>query len=81
MSGSTAPFRLLETTVEDIHNAYKAEQLTARQLVQMYLDRIEAHDQTGATINAIITLNAKAFEAADRLDAVREAVRHGPRRG
>ncbi len=73
MSASTAPFRLLETTVEDIHNAYKAEQLTARQLVQMYLDRIEAHDQTGATINAIITLNAKALKEADRLDVAYQA--------
>ena len=35
-------FPLLEATIDVIHQAYKARQLTARQLVQLYLDRIEA---------------------------------------
>ena len=39
----------------------------------MYVDRIAAYDKTGPTINAIITLNAKALEAADRLDAALKA--------
>src|SRR5437667_6513809 len=39
------PFNIVETTIEEIHAAYKSGQLTARQLVQMYLDRIEAYDQ------------------------------------
>jgi amidase len=62
-------FDLLETTIEDVHSAYKAGQLTARQLVQMYLDRIEAYDKQGPALNAIITINSKALEEADRLDA------------
>jgi amidase len=66
-------FNLLETTIDEIHKAYKSGQLTTRQLVQMYLDRIETHDQTGPTINAIITLNAQALEAADGLDAAFKA--------
>jgi len=68
MSASAA-FRLLETTIDAIHQAYKAGQLTARQLVQLYLDRIEAYDQTGPTINAIITRNNTALAEAERLDA------------
>src|SRR3990172_10607597 len=63
------PFRLLEATIEDIHAAYKSGQLTSRQLVQLYLDRIEAYDKKGPSINAIITLNPKALEEAARLDA------------
>jgi amidase len=41
--------------------------------VQMYLDRIAAYDQTGPSINAIITLNATALEEADRIDAAFQA--------
>ena len=67
--GSAVAFILLETTIDAIHQAYKSGQLTTRQLVQMYVDRIAAYDKTGPTINAIITLNAKTLEAADRLDA------------
>src|SRR5213593_3318455 len=66
---STASFNILETTIDDIHAAYKSGQLTCRQLVQTYLDRIEAFDKQGPNINAIITLNSKALEEADRLDA------------
>lgn len=69
-AGSQAkPFRLLEATVDDIHAAYKAGTLTVRQLVQLYLDRIEAYDKKGPAINAIITLNPEALKEADRLDA------------
>ena len=63
------PFNIMETTIEEIHAAYKSGQLTARQLVQMYVDRIEAYDQKGPAINSIITLNKKALEEADQLDA------------
>lgn len=64
-----APFHLLEATVDSIHAAYKTGRLTARQLVQRYLDRIEAYDKKGPAINAVITVNPKALDEADRLDA------------
>src|SRR5262249_44075866 len=48
-------------------------QLTARHLVQMYLDRIAAYDQTGPTINAIITLNTHALAEAAQLDVALQA--------
>ena len=62
-------FNVLETSIEAIHAAYKSGELTCRQLVQMYLDRIEAYDKKGPALNAIITLNSKALAEADRLDA------------
>ena len=62
-------FNILETTIDEIHAAYKSGQLTCRQLVQMYLDRIDAYDKKGPAINAIITLNSEALKEADRLDA------------
>ncbi|MBI2357467.1 MAG: amidase [Deltaproteobacteria bacterium] len=69
MAMAKEPFNLLEATIDDIHSAYRSGQLTARQLVQMYLDRIEAYDKRGPAINAIITVNPRALEEADRLDA------------
>ena len=69
MAQSTANFKILEVTVDDIHSAYKSGQLTCRQLVQMYLDRIEAFDKKGPAINTIITISSTALQEADRLDA------------
>jgi amidase len=67
--GKPAPFQqIVETTVDDIHNAMKAGELTSHQLVQEYLDRIEAYDKRGPNINAIITLNPQALAEADKLD-------------
>ena len=68
-----APFRLLEATVDDIHAAYTSGTLTSRQVVQLYLERIEAYDKKGPGINAIITLNPDAVTEADRLDAAFKA--------
>src|SRR6185503_11336810 len=69
MAESAGAFRLLEASIADIHQAYRSGQLTARRLVEMYLARIEAYDQKGPAINAIITINSKALEEADQLDA------------
>jgi Asp-tRNA(Asn)/Glu-tRNA(Gln) amidotransferase A subunit family amidase len=70
---SAQAFDVVETTVADIHAAYKASTLTARQLVQTYLDRIDAYDKKGPAINSIISLNPNALEEADRLDAAFKA--------
>ena len=66
-------FDVMETTIQDVQSAYKAGRLTAHQLVQMYLDRIKAYDQQGPKLNSIITINPKALEEADRLDAAFKA--------
>ena len=63
-------FDLLETTIDKIHSAYRAGELTCRQLVELYLERIEKHDQDGAKLNAIIAINPNVFEQADNLDAM-----------
>jgi amidase len=67
--GKAGPFQIMETTIDDIHAAFKSGKLTAHQLVQGYLDRINAYDKQGPRINSIITLNPKALEEADKLDA------------
>src|ERR1700736_6234363 len=65
----TKPFHLEEASVQDIQDAYKSGRLTAHQLVQLYLNRIEALDKKGPSLNTIITLNPQALQEADRLDA------------
>ena len=62
-------FRLVETSVDEVHAAYTSGTLTAHELVQAYLDRIDAYDKKGPTINCIITINPRALAEADALDA------------
>ncbi len=62
-------FHLLETTIEDIHAALQSKRITCRQLVNLYLKRIEAYDKEGPRLNAVQTINSRALEEADRLDA------------
>jgi amidase len=62
-------FTVVETTIADIHAAFRDGTLTARQLVEAYLGRIEAYDKNGPRINSIISLNPHALAEADRLDA------------
>ena len=62
-------FSIIEATIDQIHAAYRSGELTCRQLVQMYLDRIAGFDKNGPAINAIITLNPDALREAARLDA------------
>jgi amidase len=64
------PFQIMETTIDDIHAAFKSGKLTARQLVQGYIDRINAYDKAGPNINSVITINPTALDEADKLDAV-----------
>jgi len=72
MPTEASSFRLMwtqEATIADILAAFKAKELTCRQLVQMYLDRIEAYDRKGPALNAIVMVNPNAAAAADALDA------------
>ena len=64
----TGRFCLQETTIAGIQRAFADGSLTARQLVELYLNRIEAYDRNGPEINSIITVNPQALEDADRLD-------------
>jgi len=82
MSPTEDSFTLPEATIEDIHAAYAAGSLTARQLAQMYIDRIDAYDRGGPRINSVITVNPAALEEADRLDAAyRQSGKTGPLHG
>ena len=63
-----APLRVEETTIADIHAAFKAKRFNCHALVQRYLDRISAYDKQGPAINSLILVNPKAIAIADSLD-------------
>ncbi len=66
--GSTPAFKIEETTIAQVHAAFKAKTLTCHALVAKYLARIDAYDKKGPAINAIVTLNPNALAVADSLD-------------
>jgi len=69
--------QLEEATIVELQAAMTAGSLTARQLAEMYLERIRTIDQSGPSINAILEINPDALEIADQLD--RERQQQGPR--
>jgi amidase len=60
-----------EATVSSIQSALATRKVTCVEVTQAYLNRIEAYDDKGPALNAIITVNPRALETAremDRLD-------------
>jgi amidase len=70
---SRPSFEIMEATVPRLQAALSAGIITSRDLVGMYLSRIESYDQKGPMLNAISAINAKASSEAEALDAERRA--------
>ncbi len=66
-----------EQSIAELQAAMTAGKVTSRGLVDSYLARIQAYDQEGPRLNALVTLNSRAREEADALD--RERVEKGAR--
>ncbi|MBL4602698.1 MAG: amidase, partial [Emcibacteraceae bacterium] len=60
-------FRFVEATIDDIHVALKSGDMTCRQIVSGYLDRINSFDQD-TKLNAITVINKNALARADEID-------------
>lgn len=61
------PFDITEKSIRQIHAAIETGDLTCRQLIDMYLKRIEAYDRP-TDLNAILLVNPHARARADQLD-------------
>ncbi|HXM97113.1 MAG TPA: amidase family protein [Candidatus Dormibacteraeota bacterium] len=61
-------FRLMETSIADVHRAMQAGILTCHDLVQQYLDRIHAYDQQGPAIDSMLYINTASLKQADDMD-------------
>lgn len=75
--GQQPPFDVVERTIPELAAAMAAGTVTSQALVQAYLARIDAYDQRGPALNAMITVNPNALAQAAALD--RERASRGPR--
>ena len=64
-----------EASVRAVHAALDSGKVTCTQVVQHYLDRIDAFDDRGPAVNAIITVNRRALETAAQMDRLDRAAR------
>ena len=76
------PFDLDEMTVSELQSAMASGRYTSRQLVERYLQRIDAIDRRGPSLRSVIEVNPDAGALADAMDAERKAGKvRGPLHG
>src|SRR5688572_17936460 len=75
-------FEVHEASIRELQAAMAGNRVTAVQLVDAYLARIEAYDRGGAQLNSVLRLNPHARADAARLDSLRKAgTVYGPLHG
>ena len=62
-----------EATISELQSALSSGQLTARQLTEIYIQRIEELDRQGPQLRSIIEINPDALTIAEELDKERQA--------
>jgi Asp-tRNA(Asn)/Glu-tRNA(Gln) amidotransferase A subunit family amidase len=70
-------FDVAEKSIRELQAAMADGRVTAERLVELYIERITAYDQSGPRLNAVIHINPNAARDARQLDAERKA--RGPR--
>ncbi len=63
---------MTEFTIDELQKMMKLGEITARELTETFLDRIEEIDKNGPKLNAIIEINPDALDIADGLDKERK---------
>ncbi len=74
-AGRPSTFVPEEATISAIHDALASKGVTCVQVVQAYLRRIDAYDDRGPALNALISINRAALETAGELDRVQASNR------
>ncbi len=67
------PQGILAKSLPEIADALNKGEITSQALVQLYLDRINAVDRNGPTLQAVLRVNPDALADAKALDALRAA--------
>jgi amidase len=62
-----------EWSISELQSKMASGELTARQLAELYLQRIADIDQNGPRLNSVIEVNPDALAIAEQLDAERKA--------
>jgi len=76
-AGSPEPFDITEKSIVELQQAMQAGILTSEELVEEYLQRMDAYEEAGPAINSMISMNPDALDEARALDQEREL--QGPR--
>lgn len=63
----TDSFRFVEATIDDVHSAIRSGAMSCTDIVNGYLQRIEAYDQSSG-MNSIIFTNPNAVDRARQMD-------------
>ncbi|HBJ89164.1 MAG TPA: glutamyl-tRNA amidotransferase, partial [Gammaproteobacteria bacterium] len=75
-------YDVVEASINEIQSALERGQVTSVEIVDAYLQRIEAYDKQGPALNSIMRVNPQARQQAAALDAERSAGRvRGPLHG
>jgi amidase len=69
ITSETPDFELDEETISSVREKLDSGKLTSVEVVQSYLDRIQAIDKEGLQLNSIIEVNPDALAIAKKLDA------------
>lgn len=64
---SDDPFRFVEATIDDVHEALRSGTMSCEEIVAGYLRRIDTYDRSSG-LNAIILVNPAAQERARQID-------------
>lgn len=80
--GITDNFTVQEATITDLQQRMQKGTISSQQLTKLYLDRIEAVDKKGPTLNSVIEVNPDALQIAAQLDRERKSGKvRGPLHG
>jgi amidase len=66
------PTGILEKSLPEIAEALNNGEITSESLVKLYLERIDAVDKNGPTLQSILSLNPDAIKVAKKLDMMRK---------
>jgi amidase len=76
-AAQTARYDAFEKTIPELQDAMERGEVTSRELVRQYFERIEAFDRGGPALNSLLYVNPRALEEAEALDRERRDL--GPR--
>jgi Asp-tRNA(Asn)/Glu-tRNA(Gln) amidotransferase A subunit family amidase len=72
MVSAQSNFDVFESSILEIQTALEQGEIDSVQLVEQYLDRIQAYDKDGPRLNSIVRINPQAIAEARALDSERE---------
>ena len=81
-NAGTDDFPWFEMSIAEMQKGYTDGAFSIHEVVQGYLDRIEAIDKSGPVLNSVIAINPDALEIAAALDReLEQGMRRGPLHG